>query len=88
MKRPSYRQFTRRHGRGIDRLLGELEVDIMEVLWREPATAPVTVRDVLTRLNAERAAPVAYTTVMTVMGGWSKKDCSRARSSAIRTSIR
>jgi predicted transcriptional regulator len=67
MKRPSYRQFTRRHGQGIDRLLGELEVDIMEVLWREEASAPMTVRDVLTRLNAERAAPVAYTTVMTVM---------------------
>ena len=42
--------------------LGELERSVMNVLW--DATAPLTVRDVLTSLD-ER--DLAYTTVMTVL---------------------
>lgn len=41
--------------------LGEREATIMELLWS--ATEPVTVRDVLDRLER----PLAYTTVMTVL---------------------
>ncbi|WP_081347673.1 BlaI/MecI/CopY family transcriptional regulator [Mycobacteroides chelonae] len=41
--------------------LGERESTIMEVLWS--AAEPVTVRDVLDRLER----PLAYTTVMTVL---------------------
>jgi len=48
-------------GRG----LGPLEAEVMDVLWR--AEAPLTVRAVVAELNARRAAPLAYTTVMTVM---------------------
>ncbi|WP_165702559.1 BlaI/MecI/CopY family transcriptional regulator, partial [Mycobacteroides abscessus] len=41
--------------------LGEREATIMELLWS--AAEPVTVRDVLDRLER----PLAYTTVMTVL---------------------
>jgi len=71
MKRRSYRQLARRPGQGIEKLLGELETDIMEVLWAQQGT--VTVRDVLVRINAERSPPVAYTTVMTVMARLAEK---------------
>lgn len=66
MPRRSYRQIARRHGQGVEKLLGELEADVMALLWQE--TGPVTVREVLTRLNSQRQSSVAYTTVMTVMG--------------------
>ena len=45
--------------------LGSLESEIMKVLWK--ADAPMTVRDVLDRLNRRRRPPLAYTTVMTVL---------------------
>lgn len=45
--------------------LGPLEADVMAVVWR--ASGPVAVREVVDRLNADRAVPLAYTTVMTVM---------------------
>jgi predicted transcriptional regulator len=45
--------------------LGPLEAEVMAVVWR--AGAPVAVREVVDRLNAGRATPLAYTTVMTVM---------------------
>jgi predicted transcriptional regulator len=45
--------------------LGPLEAEVMAVLWQ--ADAPLSVRDVVERLNAGRAAPLAYTTVMTVL---------------------
>lgn len=56
-------QFTQRTGKGIEKLLGELELDIMHVVW---AYKNVTVRDVLDALVEHRL--IAYTTVMTVMG--------------------
>jgi predicted transcriptional regulator len=43
-------------------LLGQLEQAIMDAVWEHQ---PLTVRDVLDRLSAQR--PIAYTTVMTVM---------------------
>ncbi|WP_280909261.1 BlaI/MecI/CopY family transcriptional regulator [Streptomyces sp. SAI-090] len=42
--------------------LGELEAEIMSVMWR--SAGPLAVRDLTEELNATR--PLAYTTVMTV----------------------
>src|SRR5215470_11015214 len=49
--------------------LGDLETRVMRAIWARGK--PVTVRDVLGDLQAER--PLAYTTVMTVMGNLRKK---------------
>ncbi len=51
--------------------LGPLEAEVMGVLWQ--ADEPVSVRQVADRLNAGRAAPLAYTTVMTVLSRLSSK---------------
>lgn len=53
------------------RRLGSLESEVMEVLWA--ASAPRTVREVLDALNEQRHAPLAYTTVMTVLGRLAEK---------------
>jgi predicted transcriptional regulator len=45
--------------------LGPLEAAVMKAVWE--AAAPVSVRQVLDKLNARRPKPLAYTTVMTVM---------------------
>ncbi|MQA87456.1 MAG: BlaI/MecI/CopY family transcriptional regulator [Streptosporangiales bacterium] len=45
--------------------LGPLETAAMEVLWR--ADEPLSVRQVLDRLNQDRCPLLAYTTVMTVL---------------------
>lgn len=58
----NYTQLPNRSGEGIEKLLGELELEVMRVVWARPT---VTVRDVLDTLSATR--PLAYTTVMTVM---------------------
>ncbi|MGC9538596.1 BlaI/MecI/CopY family transcriptional regulator [Streptomyces sp. UG1] len=44
---------------------GELEQAIMDVVWAE--STPLTVREVLGRLNGDRPRPLAYNTVQTVM---------------------
>ncbi|MET9835763.1 BlaI/MecI/CopY family transcriptional regulator [Streptomyces sp. NPDC006385] len=44
---------------------GELEQAIMDAVW--DAHAPLTVREVLEQLNADRPQPLAYNTVQTVM---------------------
>ena len=49
--------------------LGDLEVQVMRAIWARGE--PVTVRDVLGDLQKKR--PLAYTTVMTVMGNLRKK---------------
>src|SRR5262245_1229630 len=49
--------------------LGDLEVQVMRRIWARHG--PVTVRDVLGDLQADR--DIAYTTVMTVMGNLEKK---------------
>lgn len=49
--------------------LGDLEAQVMRAIWARGE--PVTVREVLGDLNAERS--LAYTTVMTVMGNLRKK---------------
>lgn len=55
-------RYTQHTGNGVERLLGELEMEIMQVIW---ARQCVTVREVLEVLTERR--PLAYTTVMTVM---------------------
>jgi predicted transcriptional regulator len=45
--------------------LGSLEARVMDVMWA--AGRPLTVREALEVLNTGRAAPLAYTTVLTVM---------------------
>jgi predicted transcriptional regulator len=49
--------------------LGDLEVQVMRRIWAR--RTPVTVRDVLGDLQADRN--IAYTTVMTVMGNLERK---------------
>ena len=46
-------------------LAGPLEDEVVRIVWRSKRA--VAVREVLDRLNANRKAPLAYTTVMTVM---------------------
>jgi predicted transcriptional regulator len=71
MQRRRYRQLARRSGQGVEKLLGTLESEIMEEIWVEPQ--PVTVRDMLTRLNEGREPALAYTTVMTIMARLTEK---------------
>lgn len=61
----------RPHKPGIRKILGDLEADIMEVIWEKDPGAKVTVRDIHSELQEARGA--AYTTVMTVMGILAKK---------------
>jgi predicted transcriptional regulator len=49
----------------------------MDAVWT--AGAPVSVRDVMGRLNDGRAEPLAYTTVMTVMSRLAEKDALARR---------
>lgn len=56
-------------GRGpLADVLGPLETDVMEVVWKD---GEVTVRDVHAVLRSKR--PIAYTTVMTTMGRLAEK---------------
>lgn len=53
--------------------LGELEAQVMDRMWS--AARPMTVREVLTEVNATR--DLAYTTVMTVLNNLHKKEWLR-----------
>ena len=50
------------HKKGVRKILGDLEADIMEVVWSKTT---ITVREVFKELKKSRE--IAYTTVMTVM---------------------
>ena len=50
---------------------GPLEAEVMDAVWA--AETPVSVREVMGRLNERRAEPLAYTTVMTVMSRLAEK---------------
>lgn len=54
---------------GLEKVLGSLESEIMEIIWRKDE--PVTVRDLVDELKDSRDP--AYTTVMTIMGRLSSK---------------
>jgi predicted transcriptional regulator len=58
-------------GVGSDDEFGPLEREVMDAVWA--AVTPVSVREVVTRLNEGRSDPLAYTTVMTVMSRLAEK---------------
>lgn len=63
-----YDRMSRQGSHSLGRLLGDLEIEIMEHMWRRDEA---TVRDVTTDIQEVRQ--VAYTTVMTVMGHLAEK---------------
>lgn len=56
---------------GIRKVLGDLEAEIMELIWARPASQGTTVRDIFEILYERRR--VAYTTVMNTMTRLAKK---------------
>src|SRR3954447_21687975 len=56
----------------LGKLLGRLEAEIVRAAWA--AGRPVSVRDLLERINEGRKPALAYTTVMTVMNRLAEKD--------------
>lgn len=50
------------HKNGYSKVLGDLEADVMKIVWKDQS---VTVRDVYEKLRLEKK--LAYTTVMTIM---------------------
>ena len=64
---------------GVRKVLGDLEAEIMEIVWARPADAGTTVRDVFEILYARRR--IAYTTVMNTMTRLAKKNLLRAKKS-------
>ncbi len=64
-------------GGDLEKLLGPLEADVVRAAWA--AGEPVSVRDLLERVNKGRSPQLAYTTVMTVMSRLTEKDVLRRR---------
>ena len=60
---------------GIRKVLGDLEAEIMELVWERPTNHGTTVRDIFTVLGARRH--IAYTTVMNTMTRLAKKSLLR-----------
>ncbi len=60
---------------GIRKVLGDLEAEIMELIWARPIDQPTTVRDVFEMLYQQRR--IAYTTVMNTMTRLAKKHLLR-----------
>jgi predicted transcriptional regulator len=60
---------------GIRKVLGDLEAEIMELIWARPADQGTTVRDVFEVLYQQRH--IAYTTVMSTMSRLAKKQFLR-----------
>lgn len=60
---------------GIRKVLGDLEAEIMELVWDRPPDQPTTVRDVFEALYARRR--LAYTTVMSTMARLARKNLLR-----------
>lgn len=56
------------HKMGFKKVLGDLEADVMKIVWK---LERVTVRDVYEQLRLEKT--LAYTTVMTIMGRLAEK---------------
>lgn len=61
---------------GVRKVLGDLEAEIMEIVWGRPRNQGTAVRDVFEMLQRRR--PVAYTTVMTTMTRLARKQLLRA----------
>lgn len=56
---------------GIRKVLGDLEAEIMELIWERPAGEGTTVRDIFEALYDRRR--IAYTTVMNTMARLARK---------------
>ncbi len=65
----TYRRTTRNSGKGLEKFLGELQLAVMEAVWKRQ---PVSVSDVLTELTQQKR-DLAYTTVMTTMSRLAEK---------------
>ncbi len=61
---------------GIRKVLGDLEAEIMEIIWARPADQGTTVRNVFEVLYERRR--IAYTSVMNTMTRLAKKNLLRA----------
>lgn len=64
---------------GIRKVLGDLEAEIMELIWSRPGNQGTTVRDVFEILYDRRH--LAYTTVMSTMTRLARKGLLRAKKS-------
>src|SRR5258706_14199477 len=69
---------------GIRKVLGDLEAEIMELIWSHPADQGITVRDVFEVLyerrlseSADERRRIAYTTVMNTMTRLAQKQLLR-----------
>lgn len=60
---------------GIRKVLGDLEAEIMELIWARPANEGITVREIFEILYERRH--LAYTTVMSTMARLAKKGLLR-----------
>lgn len=58
-------------GDDLEKVVGPLEAEVMRAVWA--TGTPMTVRDVLDRLNRRRSPRLAYTTIMTVMARLAEK---------------
>ena len=65
---------------GIRKVLGDLEAEVMEVVWQHPPSEGVTARDVFGVLSETRHA--AYTTVMNTMTRLARKGLLSAEKSS------
>jgi predicted transcriptional regulator len=61
---------------GIRKVLGDLEAEIMELVWARPIHQGTTVRDIFEMLYERRR--IAYTTVMNTMARLARKNLLRA----------
>lgn len=61
----------------LDKLVGPLEAEVVRAAWA--VGEPVSVRQLLDRINRGRSAQLAYTTVMTVMNRLTEKDVLHRR---------
>ncbi len=62
----------------VGKVLGELESDVMEIIWQ--SKGPISVRTVTQNLLKKRK--IAYTTVMTIMGRLVDKDLLKRKESS------
>lgn len=61
---------------GVRKVLGDLEAEIMEIVWARPRHKGAVVRDIVEILQRRRQ--VAYTTIMTTMARLARKRFLRA----------
>jgi predicted transcriptional regulator len=69
MNARGYQKLTQTTRRRLEKFLGSLELEVMDILWQRPG---LNVREVQAALRAN-AHPLAYTTVMTILGRLTEK---------------